>query len=501
MQFNKTLRVNRWRNKEEFKRSVLLALAARDNTPVDVVAAKFGEVTENVRQVLVCSTHVKCSFTCEIGHDEKQFDGYDNNGNRKEKTVTIWEPFHGEHRGDSCHAVLNENEQNGLDIDFVIKSINTSTLTPAYDAQVNQSALNLVKSRCQRDVERSISYPGNKHRNEKVSSTVEVEDLYCLEIPYSKVPFTYKNQEYSAEGFASGNIYITGNIPENEISLEDITKKQTEKLELVKNILWGVFAATCVLGFILYFTKIYWGWWLTIVPLIAATRSDFIYSLSFNSIIVKLRKENTKEKRDALEKSLIQHNFKSLTEKELGYFNETKEANVYKKNHGKNLPWWKSAICLFLVIVLAAICIPEQKELKKKQREAILYAPSNLSVSVISKTDELINNYKTEITFELKNDSSVAILSFQGEIILYDMGEKLGVWRFTIDKDVEAKSTTTATIILKGYTSEYEQLYSTTFQELGVEMTVNTITFATETGGSTQRNTDRETITLKESTK
>ena len=114
MEFSKVYVAKKSRSKEEFLRQSIIELASKIEAPMDVVNSTFGDVSETVREVIVCTAHVDTDYSASIGYDrtvEKEV--YNKNSGKweteKEK-VTDWRPFSGHINGDSTSVALNSNE-------------------------------------------------------------------------------------------------------------------------------------------------------------------------------------------------------------------------------------------------------------------------------------------------------------------------------------------------------------------------------------------------------
>ena len=119
--FEQVYTVERELSKDQFMREVLVKLASHYDTPNDVCNASFGEITESIKEVIVCSAHVESDYSASIGYDrvEEYWDKekkFDHNGGhyyvdvKKTRTVTDWHPHSGHIAGDATCAAFNEDE-------------------------------------------------------------------------------------------------------------------------------------------------------------------------------------------------------------------------------------------------------------------------------------------------------------------------------------------------------------------------------------------------------
>lgn len=340
MKFETTFMVKREISKDDFLRAVLVKLGSNYDTPTNVCNAKFGEVRETIKEVIVCSAHVESDYTASIGYDrqeeywdkEKKVDYV--NGNRREylvdvkktRIVTDWQPHSGHIGGDATCCAFNEGDDRfAIDehdrLVTVIKAIDTKNIVEKGEADVSYGGLETAKRNCEFFVEMGIHYPGDHHKDERSNATVEVTKLSCYKLPYYIVEFEFDGQSYTAEGFACGDVAVETELPPNNVNIQEILDSESKPYKKKIKTGWILFGVSIVLASVVsgfaYFSVWLNLFWI-LVPaflvfaIIATTKGNKFY----NARQKELKSDNKKTKLNNLKAALSARGYEELSEEE-----------------------------------------------------------------------------------------------------------------------------------------------------------------------------------------
>ena len=337
MDFSAVYLVEKEHTKEEFLRTLLVKLASHSDTPTDVCNAKFGEVKESTKQVILCKAHVECDYSASIGYDrkeeywdkEKKYDSstksYYYEDVKKTRTVTDWQAHSGHIAGDSVGAAFNENPARAgyaehYRIASVITTIKNKNLVENEEVAVTLGGLETVKRNCAMRVESGIRYPGDHHKDERTSSTVEVKDIECYILPYYEVDFTYDGKTYHASGFACGEPNAESELPPNNVDIRGTVNKAIKPMKWSAR---GCLIATIVLFFVAAICTGFdaaWTWVLFVAALASTITLYVIGNKKYNNMLNQLTTENKAQKLSNLQSAISLNGYAALTSEELELF-------------------------------------------------------------------------------------------------------------------------------------------------------------------------------------
>ena len=340
--FDNVYTVKRELSKDQFLRALLVKLGSHYDTPYDVCNAKFGEITESVKEVILCSAHVESDYTASIGYDrtEEYWDKEKKteyvNGNRREyyvdvkktRTVTDWQPHSGHISGDAtCLAYNEDGKRFAMDehdrLVGVIKSTKEDSIVEKGTAEVSYDGLEAAKKNCAFFVEIGISYPGDHHKDERSNADVSVKEISCYKLPFYEVEFTYNGKKYHATGFACGDPNVETEFPPNNINIQAIVSEETKPYKVRMIIGWVAFGLSFILAASLSGNGIgaTWTWAFVPITLVIAIVLLKVGNKKYNTRLHELKADNKKQKLDNLKQALSSRGYQALSTDELSLFN------------------------------------------------------------------------------------------------------------------------------------------------------------------------------------
>lgn len=520
MEFDAVFTVKKEIEKETFKRELLIKLGKHKDTPIDIVNIKIGEVRECIKEVMVCTAFVSGTCTSSIGYDrEEPYTDYETYKEKigdtyvkrqravtKYRTVTDWRPFNTDFSGKATYAVDNIDEVRSYrgNATHALKTISNSSIVEKGDAVINRNALSRAISECELDVKiYNVKLPGDKQKDTRYQCSSDIESVNCYKLPYYEVSFDYEGKEYSASGFACGDLSVHYDVPVKEkeantnpeVDVELEAKQMTEELDKNTKMAWKVFFGILAFGAVVCFIlKFCWIWPVSVVALICACIINKKYNVEYNSCVnmlalnyakMKSQEQATRmrAKIDALNKALTSHGYNVLSDSETPVIDGESDS-VVEKNIPKTAPpksfKKKTIICAVLTIALMISSFAvNNKE---------LHSPKQIEVNIVDKVveydpDKYINGcYYIYLDFELEaKKKSVDYVELKVFIKDKD-GNDLGGMRATLSgMTVEAGDTKTVTISLSENQPEknefFSTLYDAEFDDLKFEYEIGSIHF------------------------
>lgn len=402
MNFDRVFTVKKEISKEEFLRKVLVTLASSGDTPVDVVKAQFGEVSERIREVIVCSAHVETDYSASIGYDriEEYWDKErkkDSNGNyyyvdvKKTRTVTDWQPHSGHTSGDAVNAAFNEEGAWSEKNDLMLKAIRTvkdENIVEKGTAIVAKEGLDEAKTKCGWDIHFSISYPGDHHKDERYSDDITVKTLECYKLPYYDVEFTYGGKKYHACGFACGEIEVSTEFPENDVNIVYKAAQDTAGARKGMKIGWIAFGVLFAFAIIMDIVGVYWTWAFTIVGLVLAIVLHVRSDKKYKARLRELKEDNVKIKKTELDSALKKYGYSPLTKAELEDFNAEKASEDFAYDNKRKGPKVPAILCSIATVILIIVsCV-----VGSKAKSNALHSPDQFTISITNKSQEYKSN-------------------------------------------------------------------------------------------------------------
>lgn len=366
---NKVFKINKEHSKDEFIRKVLIELAASIETPIDVVKASFEDVEESVREVLVCSAHVETHYSASIGYDRTE-EYWDSNQNKeKTRTVTDWKPFSGNMFENVTEAVFNDNEKEKYEIKNLMRNaislaLDESVVEIEENVDIKPSSLSLVKKECAWAVEHKVSFPGDRQKNKKFNSNVDIQEIKCYKIPFYKVTFTYGGEKYTACGFACGDVDVYTEYPRNEVDIiKKLAKDETKGGVFATALAWMAFIALYVFS-ILYIIDfghdvdiaICFCAFETII-LIALIVIHVLSNKAYNKKVKLLQENNITLKKKELDSVLLKYGYDSTTTDENLLFDSKQRGSSYASKHKRKGAIVTAIFGTILTIILFVVLI------------------------------------------------------------------------------------------------------------------------------------------------
>lgn len=360
---------------DSFLRNVLIEMAKTHNAPSDLTGADFSQVRSGEKKAIRCDVHVSLDYTASVGYDrkeeywdkEKRYNSktqtYYYEDVKKTRTVTDWRPYSGHIARDKYSYAFNEEacEMKSWEQDELLEDIAKSTLLTRKHLQdgkedVLDSALDTAKSNCIRLTEKEISYPGDRHKDERIKTSTSVKSVSCMRFPYDEVDYTYKGQTYSAGGFACGNPNIRLKLPPNDVDVEKETAMVVKGAKTRSTIAWFAFFASYALALYMFISA-QLGW-MCILPIACFAIAILIhkqYQKVFEETLRISKKKNVEAKLAALRASLTKHGFDALTEKEMESFNAEEAASAYATDHKKPGMTGRVWVGIFALLLLLMV--------------------------------------------------------------------------------------------------------------------------------------------------
>ena len=243
--------------KEQFLRSVFYNLTKHENSPADIMKAKFGEVQEDEIQVFVAMGYGDGHYSASIGYDRVEkyveqkygFVGsgqhYTINGHprigdgnnvyhdvEKSRTVTDWQAYNGNIVHECCHKILtgflNTKWESSVQSVFYNKKSRDLTVITPETTTLSDTMYSLGIDELRQKIKDKAYYslPGDQSKDFICSVSISEYSFAKWILPTYRVYYEYNGEKYCVEGVA-----IDGIEPILEIPEESATAKSEEKLD------------------------------------------------------------------------------------------------------------------------------------------------------------------------------------------------------------------------------------------------------------------------------
>ncbi len=237
MQLHTVQRIKKEFEQDTFMRDLLVRLSTDNSTPTDILDSEFGEIHAQEKEFLTVKAEVDVCFSCTIGYD-RQVTYYDN-GTKKTKTVTDWQPFNGSNHSEEISTVENTNVDDAdafMNVRRAIQAAKESKDESIIDCDTNSmqivpSALNDAKNDCVGECFRAVNLPGDRQKDKSHSGTASILQIDGTILPHYALTYTYKGQEYAAGAYACGSVNSYYKAPNENSAVNDIAKKKTRPLK------------------------------------------------------------------------------------------------------------------------------------------------------------------------------------------------------------------------------------------------------------------------------
>ena len=367
MEFDAVFTVKKEISKEDFLRGILIRLGTHPETPVDVVNTSFGRVNESIKEVIVCTASVEGICNASVGYDRQEpYTDYETYKEKvgdtyvtrqrdvtKYRTVTDWRPFNTQYSGKATCAAFNDHTgTSDDDIIDAIKTANPDSIVPKGEAEVCVEGLRKAVSICETNVEiESVTFPGDHHKDVRFNSDSTIESISCYKLPHYDVQFSYKGKQFNASCFASGNLIIDCDIPENDINIEAEVQSLTKDAEKKKKIAWWAFIGSFAFSAIMCFgVKICWLWFLPLAALVAAIFLHSKYNKEYENCSRELTTNISNTKINELNKALRENGFDELNSFEAGRAQVNSIPSIKKPKSFKTRAIWCSILTGILIV-------------------------------------------------------------------------------------------------------------------------------------------------------
>jgi len=306
------IKISKEHEQKGFLREIAISLSQQKETPTDILKSQFKSIDEFEKEYICVEADVDLNYSCTIGYDKEV--SYYENGNKKTKTVTDWQPFCGTYQSEESIIVGNGNDQeeyrNRYAVVELLKSCKQESVKDTDDRMtINANALEDAKGDCIASSFYSIRLPGDRQKDKEYSGRVDVKKVTGIIVPQYATSYSYQEKEYAVNGFASGDMQIEMDYPS---IAEDVNKEAKKKAAPFK---WAGLGALA-LGVILNIIDMNLCW-IGYVPALGLCITYFIMKNKASNSIFSLKKEKKKEELIAF---LQKNQLKPLTEEELKKF-------------------------------------------------------------------------------------------------------------------------------------------------------------------------------------
>ena len=500
MNFDAVFTIKKEFDKDAFIRQLIIELGTKNETPVDVVNADFGEVRESVREAIVCTAQVEGNCTASVGYDrqepytdyetykEKVGDSYVTRQRAvtKYRTVTDWRLFQTQYAGEATRAAYNSDEFGADDSAIVtaIKSSKKDSIVEKGEAIVNTTGLARAVAACESHVEwSSVSFPGDRHKDVKFNSDSKIQSLSCYKIPHYEVTYKYNDKNYTASCFACGDITIYAETPPNDIDITSVVKEKTADLENTQKKSWTMFTISMIAVAVLsIFLKFGWFFPIPILLLLKAKKDSEKYSTEYQSYSDDLSKNVANSKVAALKVALEKHGYEPLSEDLSNSLEGTSVPGAKALKPIKSRVTWSWVLAIILAIVSVFTISSSIKQ--------NLHSPKQLEISVVNKEVEYnpdvspyINGcYYIHFDYEIEaKKTGINYLEFKLRI-KDKKGNEVGFIKSSVSNlNLDAGDEKVVTLTLEENQPEknefFTELYNADFKDYKYEIEIGSIQF------------------------
>lgn len=310
--FEKIYKVKKEYSKEDFLRNVLIGLSKDEKSPSNLMDAKFSDVVEFDKEVLVVGANVEVSYSGSVGYErQEEYIEYEEKYDRelqrnvtkpvkKTRTVTDWRPHSGSLSTSEVNFAINED---GGELDFAslftkaIKEAKDEDVVEGGNATVNSDALRCAIADCEFGTRWKVRWPGDRHKDESYNYKTDVTSLECFIVPCYEVEFSYGGKTYNARGVAIGGVNEIHETPEADANIESVEKIQkrgkrqietAEKPLAIRNIFKIILILSAIMTFVFLGMGLIYNFY---VPMIISIVVLAISILIVTIISVKVRKK------------------------------------------------------------------------------------------------------------------------------------------------------------------------------------------------------------------
>ncbi|MBO5713615.1 MAG: hypothetical protein J6R88_05400, partial [Clostridia bacterium] len=264
----------------------LTKIALDKTSPEDIfIVGKFDAVKTVYRQYAIGKGTAEMTFTATVGYDRKEqyqttankrlqegdyytYKGVTKRADRsgtftvdvvKERTVTDWQPFSGNHIGEYFNSTSNDDNASFFDANDYLNYCASKAIV--YDASTSKAPTPLapsssaidslksgIKSLAEHDCEKKL--PGDRHKNFSCNGVATLSLLESHVAPQYILNYTYLANKYTSKAHSLKNAIIYDEIP----SAKDEIENEIEQNKLVKtfNILTFVVLLFSILSAIIF---------------------------------------------------------------------------------------------------------------------------------------------------------------------------------------------------------------------------------------------------------
>lgn len=266
-------------DEKAFMKYLLTTMSEDEKCPNDIMDAKFGEIEFCYKEIILTSSEVDMNFSCTIGYDRKedyiaqeyktvhQGEYYSLRGVQhyapetkkyecdvvKTRTVTDWSAYNGSSYYETIEVAPNDTSfafygESLRSITTILKSIeNDDFIDSSKIMEVSEFGLLTAKMAAVNSAIDDLDIPGDHYKDLKHNEDVTVTGVDCYYLPYYKVHYTYKGQEFVASGFACGKPNCDYIIPKNNVDLERDVRQHKSVLAIKRSRNFAIIVALVAL--------------------------------------------------------------------------------------------------------------------------------------------------------------------------------------------------------------------------------------------------------------
>ena len=363
LSFDKTI------SKDEFKRSLFIALATNEKTPSDLFDTEI-KIVEEKGEVYFGAFEVESQVSCSVGYDriEEYWDKESKvdyiNGKRierlvdvkKTKTVTDWSPYHGTY-SDIFSGYAFEDGQRVSEFRSVIKGVNKEKDVHIIDfpKKYSQKAYKELKHEAEFTCESLINIPGDHYKNASYNSSSKLVELFYFTGPIYRSSYTYNGEVYKNYAFAFGDALppLISNYPNEDENILVRAHNKTIGKANASFVFKVIAIISLVIAFILLFAQIPWVWPISLLFIILEILLECKSNKEYNNIITNAKKIKTDKKKQNLIKALRDNNLKALTSDEEKKFDFENSSDSFEKINKKKFRIINYILIVIFIIVFA----------------------------------------------------------------------------------------------------------------------------------------------------
>ena len=381
---NNSLVFKKETDEKDFLRKTFFSLTNDKNAPDDILESEFSEPVSETVQALAIGTDINLDYSVSVGYkrtvEKLVYNKTKNEYETKKETVVDYQPLSSSFsRTCNVYAENSDNPREYLAIPIgtayrttkMENKVRASEETPEKDYPIaaRQNALHAAKEYAKLAAVDACkkSLPGDTFKNFSYSGKIDVTSHAELTIPAYSVEYKYKEENYTASSFASGDYKRWGNLPERKKKAENKEKKNSffsmflaglkssaegnggTSDNLVK-LTTAMACATVFFGMLTIFLSMILGHTAGVVLFVLTSIAILGQIIAIPLIIEYNYSKILEKKLSALKTQLEKHNLSPLSEEES---NSVKDNLGSQKKENKNINTATRVISSFLYVIAA----------------------------------------------------------------------------------------------------------------------------------------------------